>query len=136
MALSFTTAVRNARQDAITTATGNAALLRIYDATGGVPASANAAIGSNVLLAELTCATPFAAGAASAALTLGTITQDSSANATGTAAHFRIYKSDGTTVIVQGTVSATSGDLVLNTTSIVSGGPVQVSSMVWTDGNA
>lgn len=134
MALSFTTAVRNARQDAITTATGNAALFRIYDGTP--PASANAALSGNTLLAELTCASPFAAGAASAALTASAITQDSSANATGTASFFRLYKSDGTTVIAQGTVSTSGADLNLNTTSIVSGGPVAVTSLVWTDGNA
>lgn len=136
MALSFTTAVRNARQDAITTATGSAALLRIYDATGGVPASANASIGSCVLLAELTCGSPFAGAAASAAVTANAITQDSSANATGTAAFFRLYASNGTTVIAQGTVSTSGADLNLNTLSIVSGGPVQVTSLVWTDGNA
>lgn len=136
MAFYLTTAVRNARMDAIATAAGNACLLRIYDATGGVPANANASIGSNVLLAELTCASPFAAGAASGALTLGTITQDSSANATGTASHFRIYKSDGTTVIAQGSCGTSGAELNLNTLSIVSGGPVQVTSAVWTDGNA
>lgn len=136
MAFYLTTAVRNARMDAITTATGNAALLRIYDATGGAPANANAAIGSCVLLAELTCGTPFGAGAASGALTAGAITQDSSANATGTAAFFRLYKADGTTVIAQGACGTSGAELNLNTLSIVSGGPVQVTSLVWTDGNA
>ena len=36
------------------------------------------------------------------------ITQDSSADATGTASFFRLYKSDGTTCVLQGTVG-TSG---------------------------
>lgn len=135
MALSFVTAVRNARQDAITAAAGNGALFRIYDATGGVPASANASIGSCVLLAELVCASPFAPAASSAALTASAITQDSSANATGTAAFFRLYASNGTTVIAQGTVGTSGADLNLNTLNIVAAGPVQVTSLVWTDGN-
>lgn len=134
MALSFTTAVRNAKLDAITTATGNAALFRIYDGTP--PASANASLSGNTLLAELTCASPFAPAASSAALTASAITQDSSANATGTASFFRLYASNGTTVIAQGTVSTSGADLNLNTTSIVAGGPVQVTSCVWTAGDA
>lgn len=136
MAFYLTTAVRNSMLDAITTATGNAALLRIYDNTGGAPANANASIGSCVLLAELVCASPFAAGAASGALTASSITQDSSANATGTASFFRLYKSDGTTVIAQGGCGTSGAELNLNTLSLVSGGPVQVTSVVWTAGNA
>lgn len=135
MALSYTTTLRNTQLDAITTAVGNAGLLRIYD--GSVPANVGASIGSSTLLAELTCGTPFAASASSGALTAGSITQDSSANATGTATYFRLATSAGTAVI-QGTVTATGGggDLTLTTTSIVSGQPVQVTSFVITRGNA
>lgn len=134
MAFYLTTAVRNARMDAITTATGNAALLRIYDGTA--PANANTALSGNTLLAELTCASPFAGASSSGAVTASAITQDSSANATGTASFFRLYKSDGTTVIAQGACGTSGAELNLNTLSIVSGGPVQVTSLVWTDGNA
>jgi len=134
MALSFTTAVRNARQDAITTAAGNAALLRIYDGTP--PASANAALSGNTKLAELVCGSPLAGAAASAALTANAISNDAAADATGTASFFRLYKSDGTTVIAQGTCGTSGADLNLNTLSLVAGGPVAVSSLVWTDGNA
>lgn len=69
-------------------------------------------------------------------LTLNAITQDSSANATGTAAFFRIYKSDGTTVILQGSVGTSGQDLNLNTLSIVSGGPVAVTSFTITEANS
>ena len=130
----MTTAVRNARADAITTATGNAALLRIYDGTP--PASANAALSGNTKLAELTCGSPFAAAASGGVLTAGAITQDSSADATGTASFLRVYKSDGTTVIAQGTVGTSGADLNLNTTSLVAGGPVAVTSFALTEGNA
>lgn len=134
MTISYTTAVRNSKLDAITTATGNAALLRIYDGTP--PASANAALSGNTKLAELVCGTPFAAGASAGVLTAGAITTDASADATGTASFFRLYKADGTTVILQGSVGVGSGDLQLNTLSIVALGPVVVSSLVVTSGNA
>lgn len=131
MALAYEAAtLRDAMLDAITTHAGNAALLRIYD--GSRPATAGTA---TTLLAELTCGTPFAAAAVNGVLTLGAITQDSSANATGTATWFRIVKADGTTFVMDGNVGTSGSDLNLTTTSIVSGQPVSVSSFVITEGN-
>lgn len=133
MTLSYITALRNAKLDAITAAIGNAGLLRIYDGTP--PASANAALSGNTLLAELTCGTPFAPSAASGVLTPNSVTGDSSANATGTASFFRVVTSGGT-VQLQGTVGTSGADLNLNTVSIVSGATVNVTSWTITAGNA
>jgi hypothetical protein len=131
MALAYEAAtLRDAMLDAITTRAGNAALLRIYD--GSRPATGGSA---TTLLAELTCGTPFAAAAVNGVLTLGAITQDSSANATGTATWFRIVQSDGTTFVLDGNVGTSGSDLNLTTTSIVSGQPVSVTSFVITEGN-
>lgn len=130
MALAYNSTLRNAMLDAITTRAGNAALLRIYD--GSRPATGGTA---TTLLAELTCGTPFAASALAGALTLGSITQDSSANATGTATWFRIVQSDGSTHVLDGNVGTSGSDLNLTTTSIVSGQPVSISSFVITEGN-
>lgn len=129
MALAYTTTLRNTMLDAITTAAGNAALLRIYD--GVRPATGGAA---TTLLAELTCGTPFAAGAAAGVLTLGAITQDASANATGTATWFRIVTS-GATFVLDGNVGTSGSDLNLTTTSIVATQPVSVTSFTITEGN-
>lgn len=134
MTISIRTATRNAGLDTISSAIGNAGLLRIYDGTP--PASANAALSGNTLLAELTCGTPFAAAASGGVLTANAITQDSSANATGTASFFRVYDSGGTNCMLQGTVGTSGADLNLNTVSIVSGGPVAVTSFAITAGNA
>jgi len=132
MALAYEAAtLRDAMLDAITTHAGNAALLRIYDGTR--PATGGAA---TTLLAELTCGTPFAAAAVNGVLTLGAITQDSSANATGTATWFRIVKADGTTHVMDGNVGTSGSDLNLTTTSIVATQPVSVTSFVVTEGNA
>jgi len=117
--------------DAITTGAGGSALLRIYDGTR--PATGGAA---TTLLAELTCNATFAPGASSGVLTLNSITQDSSANATGTATWFRIVKSDGTTFVMDGNVGTSGSDLNLTTTSIVATQPVSVTSFVITEANA
>lgn len=131
MALGFNTSLRNAMADAITTFTGGSALLRIY--SGSRPATGGSA---TTLLAELTCNATFAPSASGGVLTLNAITQDSSANATGTASWFRIVKSDGTTHVMDGNVGTSGSDLNLNTTSLVSGGPVSVTSCTITIGNA
>jgi hypothetical protein len=60
--------------------------------------------------------------------TANTIATDSSAAATGTAAWFRAYKSDGVTGVLDGSVGTSGSDLNLNTTSIVSGATVAVTS--------
>ena len=131
MALAYSTAIRNAMLDAVTTGAGGSALLRIYDGTR--PATGGTA---TTLLAELTCNATFAAGASSGVLTLNSITQDSSANASGTATWFRIVKSDGTTFVMDGNVGTSGSDLNLTTTTIVSTQPVSVTSFVITEANA
>jgi hypothetical protein len=131
MALAFSTTIRNAQADAITTAAGASALLRIYDGTR--PATGGTA---TTKLAELTCNATFAPAASGGVLTLNAITQDSSADATGTATWFRIVKSDGTTHVLDGNVSTSSSDLNLNSTSIVATGTVSVTSATITVANA
>lgn len=130
MALAFSSTLRNARADAITTAAGASAKLRIYD--GSRPATGGTA---TTLLAELVCNATFAPGASGGVLTLNAITNDSSADATGTATWFRLVTS-GNTFVLDGNVGTSGSDLNLNTTSIVAGGPVAVTSFVMTEGNA
>lgn len=104
--------------------------IRIY--SGTAPANAAAALSGNTQLAELTgAATPFSGftdtGTAARA-TFGTITSDSSADATGTASFWRLLASDGTTVKAQGTVGTATSDLILNTTAITLGSTVAITS--------
>lgn len=131
MAVGMAATLRNARLDEITTAAGASALLRIYDGTR--PATGGAA---TTLLAELTCNATFAPAATGGTLTLNAITQDSAANATGTATWARIVKSDGTTHVLDCSVGTSGADINLNTTSIVTGAAVSVTSAVFTEGNA
>ena len=135
MALKFPAAFRTTRGATITTRAGNGALLRIYSGTR--PADADTAP-SGTLLAELTCGTPFAPAPASGVVTANAITQDSSANNSGTATWFRLLDSAGTTTVMDGDVvqSPTLGDCQLVSTTVVAGQPVQVSSFVITEGGA
>lgn len=114
--------------DAIVALVGSGATLKIY--TGTKPAGPATAIGAQVLLGTLTIAGAFGSYSGGA-LTVGAITQDSAADATGTATWFRIATSGGTDLI-DGTVGTSGSDLNLNTTSIVSGGPISVSSLTFT----
>jgi choline-glycine betaine transporter len=129
MAIAYATTLRNAMLDEITAAAGALALLRIYD--GSRPATGGAA---TTLLAELVCNATFAAGASSGALTLNAITQDASANATGTATWFRIVTA-AAAFVLDGNVGTSGSDLNLTTTSIVATQPVSVTSFVITEGN-
>lgn len=131
MALGFSVPLRNAMADAITTFTGGSAKIEIY--SGSRPATGGS---EGTLLAELTCNATFAPAASGGVLTLNAITQDTSANATGTASWFRLYKSDGTTHVFDGSVGTSGSDLNLNTVSLVSGGPVSITSCTITIGNA
>jgi hypothetical protein len=116
--------------DAITTGDRRRGLLRIYDGTR--PATGGTA---TTLLAQLTCSATAPRAQRRGVLTLNAITQDSSADATGTATWFRIVKSSGGTFVMDGSVGTSGSDLNLTTTSIVATQPVSVTSFVITEGN-
>lgn len=123
--LKIATTLRNNMMDEITTFVSTSGKIKIY--AGTQPAGGGSPTGS--LLATLTCnATAFAGAATGGVLTLNSITQDSAADATGTATWFRLTKSDDTWVL-DGDITATGGggDLELDNTSIVINGTVAMS---------
>jgi hypothetical protein len=135
MAAQLSTGVRNARLDAIETTVGTAPILTIR--SGAAPADC-ATANSGTVLATLTLPSDWLAAAASGAKAKSGTWQDTSADATGTAAHWRVHDSGGTTCHMQGTVTATGGggDLTLDNTSIASGQSVTITSWTLTDANA
>lgn len=125
---------RAAMLDTIT-ASASAGKLRVY--SGSQPADADASIGAATLLAELTMnATAFGSATSTAStssvLTANAITSDSSADATGTAAWFRLWQSNGTTPILDGTVGTSGCDLTIASVSIVSATTVSASALTVT----
>jgi hypothetical protein len=112
MSLSYqlSTAVRNARLDTVESTIGTSAQLKVR--TGAPPANC-AAADTGTVLATMTLPADWMAAAAAGSKALSGTWQDASADATGTAGHFRIYDSAGTTCHVQGT----AGQNVVLTTS-------------------
>lgn len=135
MAVQLSTTVRNSRLDAIETAIGVSAVLKIR--TGAQPANV-ATADSGTVLATLNLPSDYLAAAASGAKAKSGTWEDLSADASGTAAHFRIYASDGTTAHLQGSITATGGggDMTLDNVVLATGQAFTVTSFTLTDGNA
>jgi hypothetical protein len=109
----------------------NNGYLRLY--SGTQPATADTAVTTQTLLAELRWnATAFGA-ASSGVATANAITADTSADNTGTATWFRALKSDGTTVVFDGSVGTSGADLNLNSTAISAGATVSVTAFTYTE---
>lgn len=129
----MTLSVAVARRNALLNTYGaefNSGYLRIY--SGTVPANADTALGAQVLLGTLTFGATAFGAASNGSMAANAITQDASADASGTASFYRAFKSDGTTVIEQGAVGTSGAELNLNTDAIAAGGPISVSSFTIT----
>jgi len=135
MSLQLSTAVRNAVLNVVESTIGASPVLKIR--TGSVPANC-ATADSGTVLATMTLPADWMSDASSGSKALSGTWQDSSADATGTAGHFRIYASDGVTVHAQGTITATGagGDMTLSSVSISSGQQVSITSFTLNAGNA
>lgn len=134
MALQVSVAVSNGRLDAIETVIGTSPIL--YIRSGSVPANC-AASDTGTVLATVTLPSDWMAAASSASKAKSGTWQDTSADATGTAGHFRIKDSSGTTCHMQGTVTITGGggDMTVDNTSFASGQNFVVTAFTLTDGN-
>lgn len=133
MAFQFSVAARNASLDAIETNIGTAPTLEIR--TGAAPATC-ATADSGTVLATMTLPSDWMAAASAGAKTLLGTWQDASADATGTAGHFRIKQ--GATCHIQGSVTATGGggDMTLDNVSIASGQQVTITAFTINAGGA
>lgn len=129
----FVTAAKNNALNTLITAIDAGAgpgTIKIY--TGTQPTTANDAITSQTLLGTLTFSDPCGSTSAGV-LTMSAITQDSSADATGTAAWARIADSTGATVFDVDCGNTGGGaTLQFNTVNFVIGGPILISSFTVT----
>lgn len=100
--------------------------------TGSQPADPDAAA-TGTLLGTLVCTDPAFGAAADATpggeATASAITDDSAADATGTAGWFRAYDSNNT-AILDGECGTSGADMNLNTLSITIGGTISITA--WT----
>lgn len=128
MSLQASTALRNAWLDAIETEAGTAAILELR--TGAQPSNC-AAASTGDLVASFTLDSDWASDASSGSKAFtGLPKSDTSAdNANdGSDMHFRLFKSDGTTCVLQGSVKASGGDLTLDNLTITAGQEVDFTS--------
>ena len=105
-------------------ADAGAGTIKIY--TGTQPANGDAALSGNTLLGTLTFSVT-SGSVTTGTLTFSAITDDSSADATGTATWARIQDNSGDNVF-DCDVGTSGATINLNTTSIVAGGPIQITS--------
>ena len=129
MTIHYTTTLANARQDAITTAVGNAGKLIIYD--GSQPSAGGAA---TTALVTFTLGSPFAPGASSRILS-PTLPSATAASNSSTATWARVTTSGGTW-IADMNVGTSGAPLNLNSLTITSGVNVTVTSWAITAGNS
>ena len=134
MSLQYGITLKNARLDVIETTIGTSPIMKIRS---GAPPATPATADSGTVLATLTLPSDWMAAASAGAKAMSGTWQDTSADNTGTAAHFRIYDSGGTTCHIQGTVTATGGggDLTVDNVSFASGQSFSVTSFTITSGN-
>ena len=138
MTISYSYAVADAKNDAIETAVGTAAKLRIYN--GSAPTNARASLSGNTLLAEGTLPSDYMDPSSSGVKVktgVWTLTGQSGAGAGTAGTFFRIYDNAGTTCHMQGTLTAVAGggDMTIDNNSIANGQTVTVSTFQITSGN-
>lgn len=132
--MQYSVAVRNARLDIVETTIGTSPTLTVR--TGALPTNC-AAANSGTVLATVNLPNDWMAAASNGSKSLSGTWEDSSADATGTAGHFRIH--DGSGVChMQGTVtmSGGGGDMTVDNTSFAVGQDFIVTSFTITAGNA
>lgn len=100
--------------------------LRVYD--GAQPANGDTAVTTQNLLAEFTLATPSFGTPGSGSVAAASIAPVPAVRA-GTASWFRVVKSDGTTVVMDGTLGTATSNLVLNAVAITLPSQVSVTSL-------
>ena len=135
MSLQYSVSVRNAQLDAVETTIGASAILKIR--TGSPPANC-AAADTGTVVATLSLPSDWMSATASGSKAKSGTWSDSSADATGDAAHFRLYASDGTTCHAQGTVTQTGGggDMEVDNTSFSVGQSFTITTFTISAGNA
>jgi len=133
MALQYSVTVRNAKLDAVETAINVSPILKIRS---GTPPASCASADQGTVLASITLPSDWMNAASSGTKTKNGTWTDAGADADGTAGHFRVYASDGTTCHIQGTVGTSGADMIVDNTSFATGQSFTVTTFTLTAGNA
>lgn len=134
MPLNYSTTLRNAQLDQVESTVGTSPKLQIRS---GAKPTACADADAGTLLCEITLPSDWML-AASAGSKAKNGTWQGTGAAAGTAGHFRVKDSGGTTCHMQGSVTVTGGggDMTVDNTSIAAGQTVTVTGFTLSAGNA
>lgn len=132
MTLQYSVTVRNARLDMIETTIGASPILEVRS---GAPPVNCAAADTGTVLATVNLPADWMAAASAGSKSKSGTWQDLSADASGTAGHFRIKQ--GGTCHMQGTCTITGGggDMILDNTNFATGQVFTVVNFALTAGN-
>ena len=135
MAIQYSVTVRNAGLDSRETAIGASAVLKFR--TGSAPADC-ATADSGTVVATLSLPSDWMAAASGGTKAKSGTWNDTSADNSGTIAHWRLYASDGTTCGAQGTATITAGggDMELDAVVVTAGQTITITGFTLTAGNA
>jgi hypothetical protein len=122
--LNYSNGTRNAQQQGLITYAGADAIMFIY--SGAQPATANTAISGQTVLCQMAVNGAFGTDS-NGTLTITTPITGTATNS-GVASFFRITKSNGATVVMDGSIGTTDADLILDTTTINNTQTVTISS--------
>jgi hypothetical protein len=122
-------ATANAIADAVA-ALCDGGTVKVYD--GAQPGTADTAVGTQRLLATCTFANPAFGSAVAGVATAHAITQDASADLSGTAAWFRVLALGGGTVMDGSVGVGASFDCNVASTTVTAGDPFPIASMTLT----
>jgi hypothetical protein len=134
MTFQISTTQQNARLDAMETALGASPVLRIR--TGSPPANCGTADSGSVL-ATVNLPADFMVAASGGSKGMSGSWVDNSADAAGTAGHFRVYDSGGSTCHWQGSITASGGggDMTIDNIIFAAGQAFTITSFTLTDNN-
>jgi hypothetical protein len=132
MALQYAVDLRNAQLDQVETVVGASPILRIRS---GAPPATVATADSGTVLVEMPLSADWMAAASAGSKAKSGTWEDTAADASGIAGHFRIYTSGGVAKL-QGTVGESAADMIIDNTDINVGQPVSIVTFAISAGNA
>lgn len=127
--LKIAQATAQAEANALVGAFTNSSQVQIY--SGTQPATPETALSGNTLLATVVLPASSAFSSSNGVMTAAAISNVTIA-ATGTATFFRWTKSDGTTVIADGSIGTSGADMNLNSVALQSGAVLATSGFTFT----
>ena len=132
MALKYSSTARTNRMTQLATDIGANAVIRLYSGTR--PANVAGAITGTLIVTLAGNAGGF--GTASGGVLTAAAIANAIAVAGGTITHFRIFKSDGTTAVIDGDVDVSGSDLNLDNNVVTLGQTISIASFAITASGA